>query len=257
MTSPVSGLLDARLARDGAAPLITYYDDATGERTELSAVTLANWVAKTANLLQDGLDVEAGQRVAVLLDPHWQAAAVLLGAWSVGATVTETVPCRVLVVPEPRMFDFDEAEDAGQLLVLSLHPLGGRLGTYGRPPAGTTDYAAEVPVYGDHFAPYSPLSGGDRALVVGDTPWTADELVHTAGAMAERLGLTAADRLLVDVPTGRAAGPVAWLLAPLAAGASVVLCANVDASKLAQRARTERVTATLGVHVEGIRGAGS
>ncbi|MBA3251958.1 MAG: TIGR03089 family protein, partial [Geodermatophilaceae bacterium] len=77
--SPITALLDRRVAADGAAPLITYYDDDTGERTELSAVTLANWVAKTANLWQDGLDVEPGQRVAVLLPPHWQTAAVLLG----------------------------------------------------------------------------------------------------------------------------------------------------------------------------------
>ena len=29
-----------------------HYDDASGERTELSTVTLANWAAKTANLLR-------------------------------------------------------------------------------------------------------------------------------------------------------------------------------------------------------------
>ncbi len=34
-------------AADRARPLLTYYDDATGERAELSAITLENWVAKT------------------------------------------------------------------------------------------------------------------------------------------------------------------------------------------------------------------
>ena len=32
-------------------PLVTFYDDATGERTELSGITVGNWVAKTGNLL--------------------------------------------------------------------------------------------------------------------------------------------------------------------------------------------------------------
>ena len=36
----------------------------TGERTELSATTLANWVAKTANLLQEEFDVGPGSTVA-------------------------------------------------------------------------------------------------------------------------------------------------------------------------------------------------
>lgn len=258
MTSPVLRLLDARLARDGAAPLITYYDDATGERTELSAVTLDNWVAKTANLLRDGLDVEPGHRVAVLLDPHWQAAAVLLGAWANGAVVTAALPAQVLVVPEQRMTDFDDNvdgdADAEHILGLSLHPLGGRLS---QAPPSTTDYAAEVPVYADDFAPYEPVPATAPAMVVGDLRWNAAELVHTARELAARLGLVDGDRLLVDIGTGLDAGPVAWLLAPLAAGASVVLCANPDPDKLAHRAGTERVTVTLGLALDGVRAAGS
>lgn len=47
---------------DPAAPLVTFYDDATGERVELSARTFDNWVAKTANLLQDELNAGPGDR---------------------------------------------------------------------------------------------------------------------------------------------------------------------------------------------------
>lgn len=256
MTSPVSRLLDRRVGTDGAAPLLTYYDDETGERTELSAVSLANWVAKTANLLQDGLDVEPGDRVAVLLAPHWQAAAVLLGAWSVGATVTETVPCRVMVVPEARVLDFEREKKIGHILALSLHPLGGRLSIDFELGAGLTDYAAEVPVYGDQFAPYTPVDPSGPALVVGDLRWTATDLIDGARAMATRLGLTATDRVMVDVGTGHEAGPLVWLLAPLAVGASVVLCRRPDPAGLARRAATERVTVTVGLHVEGVRAAG-
>lgn len=75
------------IAPDPTRPLLTWYDDATGERTELSGATLANWVAKTANLLVDELALGPGSTAGVLLPPHWQTAAVLLGCWSAGLTV--------------------------------------------------------------------------------------------------------------------------------------------------------------------------
>ena len=73
--------------RDPTRPLLTWYDDATGERTELSGATLANWVAKTANLLVDGIGLGPGDRAGVSLPPHWQTAGVLLGCWSAGVEV--------------------------------------------------------------------------------------------------------------------------------------------------------------------------
>ena len=54
-------ILDPLLRDNPAGPRITYYDDATGERVELSTATLANWAAKTANLLRDELVRRAGQ----------------------------------------------------------------------------------------------------------------------------------------------------------------------------------------------------
>jgi hypothetical protein len=64
------------------------------------------------------------------------------------------------------------------------------------------------------------------------------------------------DRVLTDDRTAVEAGPVAWLLAPLAAGASLVLVGNADPGRLAHRAETERVTATLGPRVDGVRELG-
>src|ERR671931_2549199 len=67
-------LLDAALRRDPARPLLTFYDDATGERAELSVTTFATWVAKTANLLRDDLGAGPGDTVSVDLPLHWQDA---------------------------------------------------------------------------------------------------------------------------------------------------------------------------------------
>ena len=80
-----AALLDPLLSRDPVGPRITYYDDASGERIELSTVTLLNWAAKTANLLRDEFGAGPGSRIAVLLPAHWQTAAVLLGIWYIGA----------------------------------------------------------------------------------------------------------------------------------------------------------------------------
>ena len=49
---------------------------------------------------------------------------------------------------------------------------------------------------------------------------------------------------------------MAWLLAPLAAGASLVLCRYPFAERLPERAAAERVTATLGRQVDGVRELG-
>ena len=57
------------------------------------------------------------------------------------------------------------------------------------------------------------------------------------------MGLRAGDRLLVDA--GRHEQPVAWLLAPLVVGASVVLCGNLDADALDAAIREEGVTHVL------------
>ena len=71
---------------DAARPLITFYDDDTGERTELSVITTENWVAKTANLLVDDLGVVPGQRLGLALPLHWQGLVWAYAAWSAGSS---------------------------------------------------------------------------------------------------------------------------------------------------------------------------
>ena len=252
-------LLAAALRRSPATPLMTYYDDVTGERTELSATTLANWVAKTANLLQDEFDVGPGSTVAVLLPPHWQTAAVLLGVWSCGAAVQESSSPAdagdVAVVAQDRLAAFEDEGDADHLDVLgvSLHPLGLGMRDYS---GAARDFALEVRSHGDVFTPYAPVDPAAPGLVLGGGALTLEALTGAAVELADRLGLTAGDRVLVDDRLAEEAGPVTWLLAPLAAGASVVLVRQPDPAALARRAATEGVTATLGPRVDGIRRLG-
>jgi uncharacterized protein (TIGR03089 family) len=257
-------LLALALRRDPAAPLITYYDDATAERIELSAATLANWVAKTANLLQDEFDVGPGSTVAVALPVHWQTAAVLLAVWSCGATVVDTATedygrladVDVVLAAHDRLAALEDAvEDTVdvELLALSLHPLGMGMTGYSGP---ARDFALEVRAHGDRFVPYEFPEPGAPGLRIGALELTLGGLAEAARELGDRLGLTAGDRVLIDERTALEAGPVAWLLAPLAAGASLVLCRNPIEDVLVHRAATERVTATLGLRIEGIRELG-
>jgi uncharacterized protein (TIGR03089 family) len=254
-------LLAAALRRDPAAPLITYYDDATGERVELSATTLANWVAKTANLLQDEFDVTTGSLVGVALPVHWQTAAVLLATWSCGATVLETAAeddgalagTSVVLTTEDRLAPLSEVVDADLLMGLSLHPLGMGMRDYTGP---ARDFAAEVRVHGDVFAPWSPPDPASPGLLAGGMTLTLADLGGAAATSGDGLGIRPGDRVLVDEHVAAEAGPACWLLAPLTAGASLVLCRNAAAESLARRAADERVTATLGLRIEGMRELG-
>jgi hypothetical protein len=78
-------LLAQELRREGARPLITWYGANPGERVELSVVTAANWVAKTAGYLADELAIEPGDAVAIEPTLHWLTAVAQLASWSVGA----------------------------------------------------------------------------------------------------------------------------------------------------------------------------
>lgn len=237
MTTP-AGLLATRLAADSARPFLTFYDDATGERVELSVATFANWVAKTANLLQDSLGAGPGTRVAVRLPAHWQSAVVLLACWSLGAVVTtEPAGADVAFVTEGGL---PAVADLPDVVALSLRPMGAGLV---RLVPGVVDYAAEVLAHGDVFTAYEPV-GEDRPLLeLAGRTWTAGELAGLSVPMEARVLST----LGYDDEDGLRCG----LLGPLAAG-SVVLCRNAAPDALGGRAAAERVTHTAGAEVSGL-----
>ncbi|GAA3850233.1 TIGR03089 family protein [Streptomyces sp. NPDC003328] len=239
-------LLRSALAADPARPLVTFYDDATGERVELSVATFANWVAKTANLLQGDLAAEPGDRVALLLPAHWQTAVWLLACASVGvvADVGGDAGAADMVVSGPDALDAARA-CSGERVALALRPLGGR---FPQTPDGFLDYAVEVPSQGDRFQPYAPVAPEEPALIVAGAEYTAAEVVERARGDAPDLGLTGpGSRLLSALPYDTWEGLSAGLYAPLATGASVVLCRHVEQlgeDSLAKRIESERVTAT-------------
>lgn len=225
--------------RTGSGPLITFYDDATGERIELSGITAANWAAKAANLLRDECDVEPGARVAVLLPAHWQTAAVLLAVWWCGAEVApDPADADLVLCDAPRLDTALAATPSGGVVALSLDAFGKGLPDL---PPGVIDFATEVRLHGDDFVPWAPVPDTAPALAGASV---ADVLAASRARAAE-LGLTAADRVLSTQDWDTAETLRDGLLAVLAAGASLVQCRNADPAALDRRAATERVTRRL------------
>ncbi len=168
-TSPASAgppqLLDAALRRDPARPLITFYDDATDERTELSVTTFANWVAKTANLLRDDLGLEPGATAALDLPAHWQAAVWLQACWALGLHV---VPAGSVADLTVIAYGGAAPGGSGEVVALGLGPMGLPRRDAG-PPTGTTlDYDREVHGHGDRFVAAGAPDPAAPALTVAD-----------------------------------------------------------------------------------------
>ncbi|OBJ48805.1 TIGR03089 family protein [Mycobacterium sp. 1423905.2] len=222
------------LRADPVGPRITYYDDATGERIELSAVTLANWAAKTANLLRDELAAGPASRVAVLLPAHWQTAAVLFGVWWIGAEVVlEPEAADVALCTAVRLDEADTAVGAGgEVAVLSLDPFGKPAADL---PVGVIDYATAVRVHGDQIVP-ERLPGPALA------GRSVEQVLADCQSSAATRGLTSSDRVLSTASWATAEELVDGLLAVLSVGASLVQVANPDAAALPRRIETEKVT---------------
>ena len=227
-------LLRAELARDGARPFVTFYDDASGERVELSVTTFDNWVAKTAGLLRDGLSAQPGDRLALLLPPHWQALVWACAGWAVGTTVLLDPDAADVAVVGP---DSMAEVTAPEVIALSLRPLGGR---FAEPlPSGVLDYAVEVPAYPDRLVPYTAPPDGDPALQVAGRTSSYDDLVKTAQRRAVAIGAGPGSRLLVSA--AELAGALRdALVVPLVTGGSAVLVRNEDPSKREARMAAER-----------------
>lgn len=202
--------LEQRVRTRPSDPVVTFLAG-DGSRTELSARTLANNVAKAANAIAD--DAGPGARIGLHLPWHWQRPVWTLACWAADCTV----------VPEGDPADVDLSvagpDEAAALIggapvwVISLHPLG---------------LAQPVPM-GAQSAASIAMAQPDALLAscVGDIAALGDD-------DQERLLRIAATR---EVPTrfaviGEPADPVdRWLLptlVPLARDASIVMLAGDD-----------------------------
>ncbi|MEO8888182.1 MAG: TIGR03089 family protein, partial [Jatrophihabitantaceae bacterium] len=128
------------LAAEPGRPFITYYDEATGERSELSAKSLANWVAKTHHLLGTELGLGAGDRALLDLPAHWISLPPLLGVLTAGLEIVDDPSDADVAFVEPATI----ARAAGVPDLYAVAPASAAVGFGDAVPAGVNDFVTAV-----------------------------------------------------------------------------------------------------------------
>lgn len=228
MTSDSSYLphpLQVALTSDASRPRLTFYDDATGERVELSAQSLAGWVIKTMNLLIDDLGVDEDSEVSLHLPLHWLAAVWAMAVDATGASLRSgSGPAGTV----------DVGTVAGlERFAVSLRPMAMPLGP--DRPEGYRDFTADVRAMPDQLVQQPEASRVDEG---------GDLLLHPR----ERVGCQS-EEAVTSITLVRQG-----LLAPLAVDGSAVWTRNPDVLQCVPRLQAERVTAWLGPLPEGRHG---
>ena len=192
-----AALLRRLVAADPGRPRVTVYDDTDsptrGERIELSARVIANWVAKAANLLRDDLDAGPGSVVLLDLPPHWRTLYWAVAAWSVGACVE--VPANRTTAdagPGPARAEagnaaadvvvtdaVDVAAAADEAVLVTLAALA--RSASGPVPTGVVDEARELATHGDVFDAWDEPDGSDPALRAAGEVVAYADLVSAPG----------------------------------------------------------------------------
>lgn len=213
--------LRRRLDALPAQPIYTHYEG--DARIELSAVTFANWVDKTCNMLEDlGVDpTEVVQLDLARSNPgHWVTMVWIAACWQRGCTVAlDEDPAAVLVVAGP-----DVVADGRMTVACSLHPLG--VG-FQVTPNGCTDYAEVFSQPDAHVA--EPMMPEDVAVAPGVTFQQLREVTPRS------------DRLLATDPESGWETIRDLLVAPLLGGGSTVVVVGADEEMVGRVRAQERI----------------
>jgi hypothetical protein len=154
--------------------------------------------------------------------------------WSTAGLSPAGEPLDVSFVEQRRIGNWlDEVPAAAYQFAL-------RLGAAGETPPGYDDFTSAVRPWLGAAPPSGTVAAHDRATVTGET---YGSYATIAIGIADLRGIGAGDRVLVDAAASEQ--PLTWLLAPLSVGASIVLCANLDRTRLDERVAAEGVTRIL------------
>ncbi|MDT4916461.1 MAG: hypothetical protein QOH89_1161, partial [Pseudonocardiales bacterium] len=199
MTTPERQFAEL-LAAEPSRPFVTYYDEASGERSELSVKSLANWVAKTHHLLATELGLGVGDTALLALPAHWISVPILLGCLTAGLELVDEGAADVAFVSS------ETASVAGAGDVYAIAPAAAAVGFRDAPPAGATDYVSAVRPQADAWPTVHLVAGPGDPCLPG---LTRAATVERAAAV----GLAPGERLLT---TRSWTGPDDWIETVLA-----------------------------------------
>jgi uncharacterized protein (TIGR03089 family) len=189
VSDSIVGLLAQRINSDPAHPFVTVFADEG--RVELSAVTIGNWVAKTAGLLTYDLGLEPGLVVDIDLPLSWQAIAWHHAVWRAGLVVGSDASDVALYVRDELA---EVPQGAIDTVLVGRHLLG--LPIKPEPTTATDWSSAARPMPDRYNGPVIEVA--DPALVRGDRVLTHHELVVYARDLAARWAVGSGARILVD-----------------------------------------------------------
>jgi uncharacterized protein (TIGR03089 family) len=224
------------LTAEPARPFVTYYDETTGERSELSVRSLANWVAKTHFLLTEELGLGVGDTAFIALPAHWISVPAVLGCLTAGLSLTDVADGAAVGFVSPTT----AGVAAGVPDVYAIAPTSAAVG-FGAavPPSGAEDLVASVRPQADAWAGVRmPASDADPCLPA----MSRGEAVEAARSRAGELGLSDGGRVL---STRDWSGPADWLdtlLVPLVLGGSVVYVHGASDEVVERRMSQERAS---------------
>jgi uncharacterized protein (TIGR03089 family) len=228
MSALIADRLRQRVRTNGSAPLLTYYEADSGERTELSSMSFGNWVDKTSNLLVDELAAEPGDLISMPLaieaPGHWLTAVWQVACWQVGLAVDLTDSSPATAVVTGRQW---QGYEAPEIYACALHPLG--LGFTEPLPERIHDYAVEVRTHGDRYSG-PPSQPDSTAWMDWERTLTQADLIKVKGPSIRRL-------VRVGDPWATCRDGI---LSALCTGGSAVIVVGGNAEKLARIADSER-----------------
>lgn len=201
------------LARDRRSDALAHRHDPTGRRYDYRRFLTSSW---KVGLFLRNEGVRSGMGVAVAADPAPEAMLSCLGAGLLGATVEfgPTAPregTKALVVPTSRLGEFD----AG--------PSTRRVG-YGAKPDDPSVAYWERDVWSENpTMPPDRPAPDDPLLRVGERTYSHRNLVDAAVGLADEYDLTEGDTVAIRGPLSHPGVVAGGLLAPLVAGATLVV----------------------------------
>ena len=232
MPNPVWDLVSDRERRRPSEPLLTHLA-ADGSRTELSARTLANNVAKAAGALRDEAMLDPGTVIGLRIPWHWQRSVWALAAWSVGIAVDlgssgefDLIAPGLAVAPGVPTW------------VVSMHPFGLPNASL---PDGADDAALMMRLQPDAFLA-DEVDGTTLALRANSHDVSIAEVLDRAAQLVAPF-TDAEQRRFVVLPGDDVDGVLWCTVAALVGDAAVVLVDDgVDADRVAaaERARVAR-----------------
>ena len=232
-------LLKRLLSSDGSVPRLTAYDETTGGRTDLTAVTLDNWASKIANMLHDEFDLDAGDTAWIDLPEIWQAACLVLGTERAGVELSPADPM-VVFTTSAKLSDWEAAFPEAYLAVVTDDVFGrGVVETGGSIPPGVIDFGPEVRMYPDAYL--GSGAGPEQPLIDGRS--AADLTTHAAQLAAE--GEFADAQRIVTNGWGTSLSAEGWMetvLAPWTVGGAAVIVRGATPERMAQIADIEKAS---------------